>query len=95
MAFIFKYGDYNFRPRPLLSISSQPLKTPDGSGFGVQHDITLDGDILLTGLEVAASGINLVFNKIEALKNALNEDGCPLVIQCDDASTDYILSGNF
>lgn len=96
MAFIFKYGGYNFRPRPLLSISSQPLKTPDGSGFGVQHDITLDGDILLTGSEVAgasASGINLVFNKIEDLKDALNKDGCALVIQCDDATTDYILSG--
>lgn len=90
--FVFSYGDYDFSPRPLLSISSQPLKTPDGSGFGVVHDITFDGDIVLKGAGERSSGINGVFQKIERLKSAINKDGCPLVISCDGATP--ILSGH-
>ena len=40
----FKYGDYEFEPRPLFTINSEPLKTPDGIGYGIMHSITLDVD---------------------------------------------------
>ena len=82
MAFVFKYGDYDFRPRPLISISSEPLKTPDGSGYGVIHTLTLEGDILLTETDQRESGIGGVFREIETLKRALSKDGCGLYIDC-------------
>lgn len=88
---VFSYGDYDFRPRPLLSIDSQPLKTPDGSGYGIIHSITLDGDIITTGAAELNSGVLGVFAKIENLKNALNHDGKPLVISCNN---EPIISGH-
>lgn len=85
----FSYGDYDFRPRPLFSINSRPLKTPDGSGYGVNHNINLRGDILTTGNELS-SGIVGVFDRVEQLKDALNADGRLLVVSCDDQP---VLSG--
>jgi len=85
----FKYGSYNFRPRPLFNLSSEPLKTPDGSGYGMNHSITLNGDIILTGTQLD-SGILGVSDKIEILKDALDHDGRLLVISCNDSP---ILSG--
>lgn len=85
----FKYGDYNFRPRPLLSINSRPLKTPDGTGYGVIHDISLEGSLITTGTEID-SGILGVFDKVEIMKDALDHDGKLLVISCDD---EPIISG--
>jgi len=86
---LFKYGDYNFRPRPLFQINSQPLKTPDGSGYGIKHSVSMNGSILLTGSEVS-DGTTGLFNKIESLKDALNADGRLLVIACDSTP---IISG--
>jgi len=79
----FSYGSYNFRPRPLMSIKSQPLKTPDGTGYGVVHNISLNGSVLLTGTQIT-SGILGVSNKIETLKDALDQDGRLLVVSCGD-----------
>jgi len=93
MAFVFKYGDYDFRPRPLISISSEPLKTPDGSGYGVIHTLTLEGDILLTETDQRESGIGGVFREIERLKSALSKDGCGLYIDCDDTDAKYQANG--
>jgi len=86
---VFKYGDYSFSPKPLFSISSTPLKTPDGIGYGVSHSIDVNGSIITTGTETA-SGIAGVFQKIEALKDAINQDGHLLDISCGG---DVILSG--
>jgi len=85
----FSYGSYNFRPRPLMSIKSQPLKTPDGTGYGVIHNVSLNGSVLLTGTQLA-SGIRGVSNKIETLKDAIDQDGRLLVVSCDDTP---VLSG--
>ena len=81
MSVTFKYGDYEFKPRPLFSISSEPLKTPDGSGWGVNHTISLEGDILLTGgyLEAGTTGL---FGRIDDLREALSQDGYLLVATC-------------
>lgn len=81
----FTYGSYIFSPRPLLNISSTPLKTPDGSGYGIMHDIALEGTLILTGLELD-SGILGVFDKIEILKDALDHDGKLLKIDCNGTS---------
>lgn len=76
--FVFCYGDYDFSPRPNFTINSTPLKTPDGSGYGVIHNISLNGEIITTGTEETNSGVAGVFSKIQALKSALNQDGCLL-----------------
>ena len=86
----FKYGDYEFEPRPLFTINSEPLKTPDGIGYGIMHSITLDGDLITTGTDQIGSGIVGVFDKVERLKDALDHDGRLLVVSCDN---NPILSG--
>jgi|10_taG_2_1085330.scaffolds.fasta_scaffold00149_42 hypothetical protein len=86
----FAYGDYNFRPRPFFSIQSRPLKTPDGSGYGITHSVSLEGDLLLTGTTQLSSGILGVSEKIELLKDALDTDGRLLAISCNDSP---IISG--
>jgi len=89
MSVSFTYGDYEFKPAPLFSIQSEPLKTPDGTGYGILHNISLEGNILLTGAEIS-SGIIGVFQEIEAFKDALDHDGKPLIVSCNDSG---ILSG--
>jgi len=86
---VFKYGDYEFEPRPLFTINSEPLKTPDGVGYGIIHNITLDGDLITTDKEVE-SGLAGVFDKVGILKDALDHDGRLLVVTCDNTP---ILSG--
>jgi hypothetical protein len=85
----FTYGDYEFTPRPLFSISTEPLKTPNGVGYGIMHSITLEGDLITINDELD-SGILGVFDKIEILKDALDHDGKLLLVSCDDSP---ILSG--
>lgn len=86
----FKYGDYEFSPRPLLSINSEPLKTPDGSGYGVIHKISLEGDLISTTAAELDSGILQVFNDATTLREAISEDGKLLVIDCNGSG---IVSG--
>jgi len=66
----FTYGDYLFRPAPLFSINSEPLKTPDGTGYGVIHNVTFNGTLLSTGAVETESGIAGVIQEIESLKEA-------------------------
>ncbi len=87
---VFKYGDYEFSPKPLISISTEPLKTPDGIGYGTIHSIALEGDLITMGTTEIASGILGVFDKVEILKDALDADGKLLTISCDDSP---IISG--
>lgn len=86
---VFKYGDYEFIPRPLFTINTAPLKTPDGIGYGMNHTISLDGDLIIINDQLD-SGILGVFDKVENLKDALNEDGKLLMVSCNDSP---ILSG--
>lgn len=90
MSLQFKYGEYTFSPRPLFSISSSPIKSPSGLGYGVTHTISLDGQLILTGSLPEDSGIVDLFREMEALKSGLDHDGKLLVVSCDD---DPVLSG--
>tara|TARA_R110002020_G_scaffold46539_1_gene132333 strand:+ start:272 stop:1819 length:1548 start_codon:yes stop_codon:yes gene_type:complete len=65
-----------------MTISTQPLKGPDGQGYGVEHTVSFEGDLLLDNATERNSGINGVFNKIEILKSALSQDGRFLDIRC-------------
>jgi hypothetical protein len=87
----FTYGDYLFRPAPLFSINSEPLKTPDGTGYGVIHNVTFNGTLLSTGAVETESGIAGVIQEIESLKEALDRDGKLLKIETPDNTP--ILSG--
>lgn len=90
MAISFKYGDYEFKPAPLFTIDAKPLKTPDGVGYGIDYNINVEGLIVLTGAEVS-EGITGVFDRVEALKSALDHDGKVLAVSCGD---EPILSGH-
>jgi hypothetical protein len=89
MAVTFKYGNYDFAPKPFFTISSTPLKTPDGVGYGIEHSIDMEGTLILMDDEIS-SGTAGLYNKVEILKDALNHDGRLLVVSCDD---NPILSG--
>ena len=86
----FKYGTYNFRPWPLFSVNSRPLKTEDGTGYGVVHTINVEGTILTPSGADQVSGINYLFSQVESLKTQLNQDGRLFVVACNNSP---ILSG--
>ncbi|MHC4791206.1 MAG: hypothetical protein ACYS8Y_07185 [Planctomycetota bacterium] len=71
---VFNYGNYRLQPAPLFSDATTILRTPDGSGYGIIHNLSVNGTILLTGLEVA-SGIAGVVQEIDTFKKAFNRDG--------------------
>jgi len=71
---VFNYGNYRLQPAPLFSDATTILRTPDGSGYGIIHNLSINGTILLTGLEVA-SGIAGVVQEIDTFKKAFNRDG--------------------
>ena len=60
----------------------QPLKTNDGSGYGILHQISLEGTILLSGADSLNSGIKGLTKNIDQFKKALDHDGKPLVAYC-------------
>jgi hypothetical protein len=83
MSVIFKYGDYEFDPKPAFSINVDNLKTPDGSGYGRKYTVDIEGSLLLQPNQ-AISGVVGVFQKIEDLKDALNQDGKLFIVSCND-----------
>ncbi len=90
MSLQFKYGEYVFSPRPLFSISSSPLKSPSGLGYGIIHTISLDGQLIITDSQQPESGIIQLFEEMEELKSGLNHDGRLLLVSCNGSG---ILSG--
>jgi hypothetical protein len=83
MSVEFKYGDYNFDPKPSFSINIDNLKTPDGTGYGKTYTISIEGSLLLKPSE-AVSGVVGTFQKIEDLKDALDREGKLFLISCND-----------
>lgn len=83
MSVIFKYGDYEFDPKPAFSINVDNLKTPDGSGYGRKYTVEIEGSLLLQPNQ-AISGVVGTFQKIEDLKDALNQDGKLFLVSCND-----------
>lgn len=93
MTIIYKYGDYTFSPKPLLNISTQPLRTNDGSGYGEQHTITLEGALLVSANPV--SGVTGVFKEIDRLRQALSQDGQAFIINCQSNGVDHFLVSGY
>jgi hypothetical protein len=89
MSVSFKYGDYDFVPRPLFGISARPIKDPDGVGHGIEHTISVEGDLILMDSAITSGAVG-VFEKIEQLKDALDHDGKLLAIECSGSA---IISG--
>ncbi|NVM34811.1 MAG: hypothetical protein HWN81_04400 [Candidatus Lokiarchaeota archaeon] len=82
MATHMKYGDYEFRPVPLLDISKNPIKLGnDYNGLGNEYQVVLDGDILLTNGNIT-SGTHQVFTEVNELKDAFAQDGKLFVAYC-------------
>lgn len=89
----FKYGNYEFRPAPIFNISTDAYKTSEGSGWGINHRIVLDGNLILTGNEVQL-GVTGLFKEIDNLRSAVSQDGYLLVATCNDGvGTNPIISG--
>ena len=63
----FKYGDYEFDPRPLFTVNKEIMKTASNSGLGTKYSMTLNGNILPTGvaLDNAKGGLTQVFDGTE------------------------------
>jgi len=91
---VFKYGEYQFDPRPLFTIDKQSIKTPSNTGLGTNYTLTLNGSILPSGIDPMdgnKGGLTTVFNHTNALRDAFAQDFKLLVLQCD--SDDPIVSG--
>ena len=89
----FKYGNYEFKPAPVFNISTDGYKTSEGSGWGVNHKIVLDGDLILTGCDTQY-GVTGLFDRINALRTAVSQDGYLLVATCTSGTdTAPIISG--
>jgi hypothetical protein len=82
MSVIFQYGNYNFDPKPAFTINVDNLRTPDSTGYGRTYTISIEGSLLLKPNE-AVSGVVGTFQKIEDLKNALDQDGQLFLISCN------------
>lgn len=96
MATHMKYGDYEFRPVPLLDISKNPIKLGnDYNGLGNEYQVVLDGDILLVDGNIT-SGTHRVFTEINELQNAFSQDGKLFVAFCSGiggSNEDLFISG--
>lgn len=89
----FKYGNYEFKPAPVFNISTDGYKTSEGSGWGVNHKIVLDGDLLLTGCDTRY-GVTGLFDRINTLRTSVSQDGYLLVATCTSGvDTEPIISG--
>ena len=84
----FKYGDYEFDPRPLFTVNKEIMKTASNSGLGTKYSMTLNGNILPTGvaLDNAKGGLTQVFSGTDALRDAFAQDFNLLILQCDTDS---------
>jgi hypothetical protein len=87
------YGGYRFDPVPIFQIQTDTLKTPEGSGFGYKHNITLEGSIISMETNQIEEGINWVVKSgIEDLYSGLEYDGDLFLIQ-NTGTTGIIMSG--
>ena len=90
----FKYGSYEFDPRPLFTVNKEMIKTASNSGLGTKYSLTLNGNILPTGvsLDDAKGGLTQVFSGTDALRDAFAQDFNLLILQCDTDSP--LISGH-
>ena len=90
----FKYGSYEFDPRPLFTVNKEVIKTPVNEALATKYSVTLEGHILPTGVDAVGGhvgGITKVFNGLADLRTAFQKDFQLLHLQC--GSEDPIISG--
>ena len=89
----FKYGDYEFSPRPLFTVNKEVIKTPSNTGIATKYSLTLNGTILPTGLNLDDNkgGMTTVLTDAQDLRDAFAKDFEVLLLKCDDK--DPIISG--
>lgn len=84
----FSYGDYEFDPRPLVTINKEYIKTPANTGIATKYALTLNGTLIPdTGKpqEEEFAGINVVFNRIDTIsgmRQAFERDFNLLFLGC-------------
>jgi hypothetical protein len=84
---VFKYGDYEFDPRPLFSVNKEMIKTPSNTGLGTKYSLTLNGNILPTGIDPIdrnKAGLTTVFSDVNSLRDAFAQDFRLLLLQCNE-----------
>ena len=72
----FKYGDYEFSPRPLFTVNKEVIKTPSNTGIATKYSLTLNGTILPTGLNLDDNkgGMTTVLTDAQDLRAAFAKD---------------------
>ena len=91
---LFKYGEYQFDPRPLFTVDKQMVKTPSNTGLGTNYTVTLNGSILPSGIDPMdgnKGGLTKVFDETNSLRDAFSQDFKLFILQCD--SDTPIVSG--
>lgn len=89
----FKYGDYQFDPRPLFTVNKETLKTPANTGLGTKYTVTLEGQILPTGINPIdgnVAGLTTVLSGTNVIRDAFAQDFRLLLLQCDSDGTGVI-----
>ena len=89
----FKYGDYEFSPRPLFTVNKEILKTPSNTGLATKYSLTLNGTILPTGIDLdkPKGGLSTVLSDTQSLRDAFAKDFELLSLSCDGLAP--IISG--
>lgn len=72
---------YVFNPVPIFEIQTETLRAPNGSGFGYNHTVTLEGTLLGTGMGEIESGIEFVGTAVNKLYEGFNRDGLLFLIR--------------
>ena len=82
----FSYGDYEFDPRPLFTVSKEIVKTPSNIGLATRYSLTLEGQILPTGIDPTngKAGLTKVLSGTNVLRDAFSRDFKLLLLQCND-----------
>ena len=90
----FKYGGYEFSPRPLFTVNKTVVKTPANTGLTSKYVLVLNGHILPTDVDLDdnKAGLTTVWDDTYALRDAFEKDFELLSLKCD-TNPEFIISG--
>lgn len=80
MATTMTYGDYSFKPVPMMQISIDRQKTRDGTSLGNTFNVRLEGSV--TPLPTGTAGYANVDTLQDSLISSLNQDGQRFHVTC-------------
>lgn len=93
----FSYGDYEFSPRPLVTINKEYIKTAGDTGVATKYALTLNGSLIETPVDELDEfgGVNDLFTSISDLREAFQRDFHLLHLGCVGTPPPYppIISG--